>query len=357
MTDRKTEGRGVVISGAYGMGNAGDEAVLAGILAELRRIDPAMPVTVLARDPAGETKRHGVPAVHPFRVLSWYRILRRSALLISGGGTLLQDVTSRRNLLYYLAVIRLAKRAGCAVQLYGCGVGPLGDKRSRTATTRTLNKCADVITLRDRDSLALLEGLGVTEPKCVLAADPALSLPPAAGEKEKAAGFVLRDWPGLRERIPAFADAARYVWEQYRLTPVLLCLAPEDHGPARTLARRLEAENIPCAVSLDPRRISRMSLVLSMRLHGLIFTLRDGIPAAGVSYDPKVTAFCREAVLPCVSLADADAAALRSILDEAALLDGEDLSAAARHLRERERANGRTAAQLLAGAAAYTVNA
>ena len=42
---------GVVICGAYGRGNAGDDAILEAILQEMRTIDPDMPVTVLSKDP------------------------------------------------------------------------------------------------------------------------------------------------------------------------------------------------------------------------------------------------------------------------------------------------------------------
>ena len=42
---------GVVICGAYGRGNAGDDAILEAILQEMRSIDPDMPVTVLSKNP------------------------------------------------------------------------------------------------------------------------------------------------------------------------------------------------------------------------------------------------------------------------------------------------------------------
>lgn len=341
--------RGVVIAGAYGMDNAGDDAVLTAILAQLRRIDGDMPITVLARNPKTTAARFAVEAVHPLRFLAWHAALRRAALFLSGGGSLLQDVTSRRSLAYYLLTIRAARRRGCAVQLYGCGVGPLIRERSRREVSRTLNACADVITLRDSESRDLLAALGVQQPRILLAADPALALTPAPAERERAAGFVLRFWPGFRERVPDLAAAARYVCEKYKLAPVFLCLAPEDREAARAVCRVLEAQGVPCSVSVDARRVGRMSLVLSMRLHGLIFALREAAPAVGVSYDPKVSAFCREAGLPCLSLADAAEDALRTRIDEAVHLDGESLSAALSALRRRERINGGAAAELLAG--------
>jgi len=47
----KRDRDGVVICGAYGRGNAGDDAILEAILQEMRSIDPDMPITVLTKDP------------------------------------------------------------------------------------------------------------------------------------------------------------------------------------------------------------------------------------------------------------------------------------------------------------------
>lgn len=337
--------KGVLISGAYGMENAGDDAVLSAITAELRRLDRDMPITVLARKPATTARRFAVEAIHPFRVLRWLPRMARTRLFLSGGGSLLQDVTSRRSLFYYLFTLRAARRMGCAVQLYGCGIGPLTAPRDRERTARVLNECADIITLRDRESLELLDRIGVTKPTVLLAADPAVAPAGPGGERERAIGLALRDWPGFRERLPAFAAAARYAWERYKLAPVFLCLAPEDRLAAKAVTAALP--DVPCTVALDPRRAARMSLILSMRLHGLIFALRDGIPAGGIGYDPKVDAFCREAGLPCLSLETADTESLTRLIDDALHLDGENLSTALAMLRRRERVNGHAAAELL----------
>lgn len=341
---------GIVISGAYGMENAGDDAVLTAIIASLRRLDADIPITVLARRPKQTARRFGVAAIHPLRVPRWLFALRRARLFLSGGGSLLQDVTSRRSLWFYLFTIRAAKRLGCAVQLYGCGIGPLLRERSRQAAARVVDSCADAVTVRDGESASLLRALGVTRPPVLVAADPALGLPPPQGEREAAIGFCLRDWPDFWRHVPELAAAARYAYGTYRLAPVFFCLAPGDRQAVTSVTQELE--DVPFTVSRDARRVGRMSLVVSMRLHGLVFALRDGAPAAGVSYDPKVTAFCREAGYPCLALPNVTEQALRALIDEAAHLDAESLSAAAQSLIRRERTNLHTAAQLLADAEA-----
>ena len=93
-----------------------------------------------------------------------------------------------------------------------------------------------------------------------------------------------------------------------------------------------------------------MAVVLSMRLHGLVFALRDGVSAAGISYDPKVEAFCSEAGMPLVKLENVTAQALCELADFAMHMDGEHLSAAARTLRQREQVNAAAAAELLGAA-------
>lgn len=84
-----------------------------------------MPITVMSRDPAGAAARVDCAAVHTFNFPGFMHAMRRSALYVNGGGSLIQDVTSRRSLWYYLFTLRAAKRLGCKVMMYGCGIGPV----------------------------------------------------------------------------------------------------------------------------------------------------------------------------------------------------------------------------------------
>ena len=59
----------IILSGYYGFGNTGDEAVLAGILATFREIGLDAEVTVLSADPARTVAEHpGVESIHRYKL-------------------------------------------------------------------------------------------------------------------------------------------------------------------------------------------------------------------------------------------------------------------------------------------------
>ena len=192
-----------------------DSAILEAILQEMRSIDPDMPITVLSKDPRSTRLTYRVRAVHRSNFLAWHAAMWNSRLYINGGGSLIQDVTSRRSLWFYLANIRAAKRAGNRVQMYGCGIGPVTRESHRSLAAKIINKYVDVITLREPDSLEELRAMGVTEPEVLLTADPALILQKAPDDETDSvllrAGipphgnylcFALRRWKGFEEKAP-----------------------------------------------------------------------------------------------------------------------------------------------------------
>jgi len=366
----KRERDGVVICGAYGRNNAGDDAILEAILEETRSIDRDMPVTVISKDPKSTRLSYRVRAVSRVNLPGWRGAMRRAGLYINGGGSLIQDVTSRRSLWFYLMNIRAAKRAGCRVQMYGCGIGPVTRGNHRKLAAKVLNRNVDAITLREPDSLEELKSMGVTRPEIRLTADPALTLRPAPEEKTDSvllrAGipphgkryicFALRLWPGFREKAAVFGAGARYAWERYGLIPVFAAVEKgQDPAAARQAAQALEG--VPHYFLDDAGTagtiigaLSRMEVVVSMRLHALIFAAGQGIPLAGVVYDPKVSAFLRYIGQEnFTSLEDLTEEKLRAMIDQAAAQAGdkEAQAAAVRKLQELERGNVETARRLL----------
>ena len=359
---------GVVICGAYGRGNAGDDAILEAILQEMRSLDPDMPMTVLSKDPKSTRLTYRVQAVHRANFPAWHRAMHHAKLYINGGGSLIQDVTSRRSLWYYLHNIQTAKRCGCKVQMYGCGIGPVIRESHRKMAARVLNTNVDAITLREPDSLEELRAMGVDKPEILLTADPALTLRQAPEDQTDSvllrAGipphgryicFALRRWKGFEEKAPLFSKAAEYAYRTYGLTPVFAAVEKHlDPGANQMAARGLSVPhyflNDAGSAGTIIGALSRMEIVVSMRLHALIFAAGQGIPLAGVVYDPKVSAFLRyigqEQFVDLEALTEAG---LRQMIDHCAAQSAhpEAQAEAVKRLQEMEQRNVTTARRLL----------
>ena len=88
----------VVLSGYYGFDNAGDEAVCKSIISDLRALDPQLNIVVLSNQPEKTALTYQVSAVNRWKLLPILKTLKNADLLISGGGSLLQDVSSKYGL-------------------------------------------------------------------------------------------------------------------------------------------------------------------------------------------------------------------------------------------------------------------
>ncbi len=331
-----TQRDGALICGAYGKGNSGDDAILSSIVEQLHRIDPDLPICALSRDPRDTCLSARVDSIYIFNIWKIGRYLRHTRLYISGGGTLVQDATSTRSLLYYLFSIRQAARNGCRVMLYGCGVGPISRPRNRKRAAKILDKYADVISVRDRYSLDTLHELGIAKPEIHLNADPALLMDPPDTEEMRAylrrSGIdehkrymmlAVRPWQGFEEKIPALAAVCDYVHSEYGLEPLLYAMEPQrDEAAVQAVSKRIHCVHLCLNAGSDGAEvlslIKRMSLVVSMRLHTLIFASGQGVPMVGIVYDPKVSGFLdylgQELYLP---LEQVNAAAVCDLIDAA----------------------------------------
>ena len=252
--------------------------------------------------------------------------------------------------------------------MYGCGIGPIVYERDRQLAARIINDCVDKITLREPDSREPLSDFGVTDPEVILASDPALTLPAAERSRidrilrehdmdpeGKYIGFVLRKWPGIEEKAIVFAAGAVYAYLKHGLTPVFLSINFRTDGEASRLVT--EHLSIPYYM-IDEQMstgevigvLSRMTTVVSMRLHGLIFAAGQGVPLIGVAYDPKVTAFLdyveQNNYMQFEALNEKD---LSDLIDSAVALAGrgEELRRRTELLNRQEDNNRATAARLL----------
>lgn len=281
-----TKRDGALICGAYGRGNAGDDAIFEAILTELKQIDPYLPIWVLSRNPKATRLQYRVRTIYTFNFFKFITQMGKTRLYINGGGSLMQDVTSRRSLWYYLFTISMAKLRGNKVLMYGCGIGPIHYSSNRRLAAKVMQKNVDMITLRDSHSKTELEKMNVTAPKIILSADPTVILPAAPSEvvdglmeaedldpTKKYIAFTLRTWPGFSKHAAAFGAAADYVWATYGLIPVFIPVEPkQDNVAAKEAASFIKQApyHILHGCSRSSHTIglfSRMTVVVSMRLH------------------------------------------------------------------------------------------
>ena len=176
--------KNLLILGYYGFENSGDDAILIAITNTAKRIDKDIKITVLSNKPEQTKKLYGVNSVYRFNPYSIFKAVLKCDILLCGGGTLLQDGTSTRSLMYYLGVINLANKLNKKVILYSNGIGPIFKEKNITMTRKIVNKVS-VITLRDESSKEYLEKIGVHHPKMLVTADPAFGLELVKKEKYK----------------------------------------------------------------------------------------------------------------------------------------------------------------------------
>lgn len=211
----------VVMSGYYGFSNAGDDAILQSIHEGILAASRDVAVTVLSNDPELTWDLCGLEAVPRFQVWKVLKSLWRCDALLSGGGSLLQDRTSTRSLLYYLSIIQAAELFHKPVMLYANGIGPVQKPSNRRRVRRAVERAA-LVTLRDGSSARELQEMGVTRPDLHVTADPVFNLPPASRERgmellqaarlpqgSRFAVVSVRDWPGTEEFPQKLAGPVR----------------------------------------------------------------------------------------------------------------------------------------------------
>ncbi|MGE5579881.1 MAG: polysaccharide pyruvyl transferase CsaB [Bacillota bacterium] len=307
----------VLLSGYYGFGNVGDEAILASTVESLRAKDPAIEISVLSANPEETAKTYGVVAYGRMSPRDVVRGVLAADLVVFGGGSLLQDDTSFRSLLYYLSIIFASRVFRKPVAVYANGIGPIRSWIGRLLTRLALSSTKR-ITVRDPESEKLLKRIGVRRPVRVTA-DPAFLLTPCPNDRRDellASAGIPRDkplvWLALR---PGKAPESFYK----SFVPVVGLLRAKGFEPCFLVMQEQDTELVPLVnrwlseagreqsrsvAGVNPREalalLEKSAFCVGMRLHTLILAARAAVPFIGVEIDPKLGAFCRAAGCPVI---------------------------------------------------------
>ncbi len=326
----------IVISGYYGFGNSGDEALLHSILLALKqeaqKHDMTIVPVVLSVKPKATEQMHGVKAIHRTNLFQIINCIRKSDGLISGGGSLLQDMTGRTTIPYYLGIIKLAQWLGKPTFIYSQGIGPVFRDLFHPLIRNAFNK-SQYVSVRDAESVKILQGIGVQADRIEIVSDPVMGLPlkPAgrdSGFGGRAGGYTVEDVGGAdtspgsaaappADTVPVIGISVRF-WNRHRtvldqLTDALRLIMKQQtvhlrflpfHPPADLEASEYVINRLGPdyrdRVSLvadagDPQdmldQVSACDLIIGMRLHSLIYAAAYSIPMIGISYDPKIDHF------------------------------------------------------------------
>ena len=291
------------ISGYYGYGNLGDDAILLAIQQQMALSGRPIELHVLSRRPEHTKRQYGLRAIQRFNPIRVFKTLRECDVLISGGGSLLQDKTSTRSLLYYLALIRLAKALGKPVFMYANGIGPITRESNRSKVRDCVALC-DVVTLRDKDSLEELKSLGVTREDMIITGDPVFTLAPPEHSGDTLTGLGIEHPNGvIGISVRSIPDMANFPREFARVCDrlirergkaiVFLIMQESIDEPISRAVQQLMTEpsyirktpgDLPSMLNL----IRDMDAIIAMRLHTIIFAANVNVPVIGCNYDPKV---------------------------------------------------------------------
>ncbi|HHV30248.1 polysaccharide pyruvyl transferase CsaB [Acetivibrio mesophilus] len=297
-----------VISGYYGFKNIGDDAMLMAIIDNLRMYRKDLRILVLSRNPLETSIVYNVDSINRFNLLKILHIMKNSKLFINGGGSLIQDNTSTRSLVYYLGMIWLAKKMGMKVMIYANGIGPLNKEKNRRLTKKIVNQ-VDIITLREELSYEELNSLQISKPQIKVTADPALTIMPEKDErinqlllnegidpKEQFIGISVRKWNEHEKYESVVAQLADYIVERYGVKPLFIAMHyPGDLTIIQNIVSKMKNKSFVITnkptVSEMLGIIGKTQMLIGMRLHALIFAASLGIPVVGMVYEPKVEGF------------------------------------------------------------------
>jgi len=298
----------IVISGYFGFGNEGDEAILQSMIDALKNIHPTIKLTVLSNNPEQTKALYKVNAVNRWKLGNIRKALKHSDGLISGGGSLLQDKTSMKSIPYYTGIIHLARLYKKPIFIYAQGMGPISHPISKYLTRLALNRQSK-ITVRDNKSLRLLEEMNIKQP-IIEVPDAVFGLKSNLHEStwlkdnkfECYIAISIRPWPNSE----SFTSELVKILDDLSVEGFQIVFIPmhdsDDTEVALEVSNKMSqpAFHVPVDTPLNEKLtiIKNAEVLLGMRLHALIFSGIVGTPFGAFSYDPKIDALANKLKQP-----------------------------------------------------------
>lgn len=288
-----------LVSGYIGFDNFGDEAIASVLIANLKK-NGAEKITLLSSNPQKTSKLYDVDSEY---FLNFFKPILETDVLISGGGSLLQDVTSLKSLIYYLIVIVFALVFNKKVIIFAQGFTPFRTKIGKILTGFVLKYC-DEIYVRDEKSLELLKLMKISSE---LVSDPVFGIETLPKE-HKGVGIQLRSFPTITEDF--LNSLADNVLENFKDDEIKLLSLQDslDLEVLENFSRKLEKRGINSRIYRNDsiletvETISNLEYLIGMRFHANLVAVKSGVKVLGINYDVKVENLANSVSFPLIEI-------------------------------------------------------
>lgn len=289
-----------VVSGYIGFDNFGDEAITY-VLSQKLKSEGAEKITLISSNPKKTSELYNVDSCGMF---DFFSAIKESDILISGGGSLLQDVTSLKSLLYYLSVIFTALILRKKVYIFAQGIGPINSKIGQILTKFALKR-ADKISVRDKKSQELLKSWKI---ESELVKDPIFEMEVPQTNKTGIVGIQLRKFNGFGEDFlmklsnevkNRFSDKKIKIFSLQDSIDLEICnrfremLIDSGFSDAEVLNNLSIKETV--------EKIAESEYLIAMRFHANVIGIKAGVKTVAINYDPKIEKLAEEYNLPLIN--------------------------------------------------------
>ncbi len=320
-----------VLSGYFGFKNFGDEAILDVLIKKLQSLDNE--VTVITSNPEYTLSQFdNINCIQTFDILTIVKTIFSSDILISGGGSLLQDVTSSKSLYYYLFIIFLGIIFNKKVIIFAQGIGPIKNPISKFITLILLRQCK-YVSVRDKVSYNLLKKEGINAD---LLCDPIFSIDiPQVGNKDKILAVQLRNSKGINaDFINRLAHQVTKDFSDYKIE--IYSFQDEiDYKICKEFEKNVQMLNPDIETIIYQgltnnqtiNQIAQAQYLIAMRFHAIIIGLLTKTKVMAINYDIKVEKIAKEFNLPIINFNED----IKAQIDVLKNLDVEPITAQAKH--------------------------
>ena len=288
-----------LVSGYIGFDNFGDEAIANVLTSHLKSLN-AEEIVLLSSNPEKTASLHGVKSVSMFKFLP---AIKNTDVLISGGGSLLQDITSLRSLLYYLSVIVSALVLKKKVIIFAQGFTPFRTKIGKFLTKQVLKRCHKV-TVRDKKSQKLLSNMEINSE---LVADPVFGI----GVNEhlhQGVGVQLRDFHSMNDDF--LNRLAEQIEKHFKNEEIKLISLQDsiDLPILEKFEKILNHKEIKTkiyknlSINEATEILSNLEYLIGMRFHANLVASKSKVKVLGINYDIKVLNLANSVGFPIIGL-------------------------------------------------------